>query len=56
MRELTEPTPEEIRKACLDLQAGWNLAEERRRRGGDPHECVEVKRGRIGDGVREPRD
>lgn len=27
-----DPTPEEIRRACLEIQAGWTEAEERKRR------------------------
>lgn len=27
-----DPTPEEIRLACLEIQAGWTEAEERKRR------------------------
>jgi hypothetical protein len=27
-----DPTPEEIRLACLEIQAGWSEAEERKRR------------------------
>ena len=33
MRPEYVPTPEQIRKACLDIQEGWSKTTERHRRG-----------------------
>lgn len=29
-----DPTPEEIREKCLEIQSGWTPTQERSRRGG----------------------
>ena len=54
--EPPEPTQEEIKERCREIQEGWDRHQEIIRRGGDPFERVEVRRARIGGGVGEPAE
>jgi hypothetical protein len=38
-----DPTPEEIRERCLDIQAGWTVDERRRRLAGTHRPSVEAR-------------
>lgn len=45
-RNVGDPTPAEIAKACEEFQTGWTESERQRRRGGEP-EAYEVPRLKV---------